>query len=98
MTINLESDLEQQCAAMEQATWTKLQAEVCMNVANAKYFAFVGECERMVEFMRLGFVNRPTAADYLHQTAIYNQLYFEYGTDEIQGIIAAAFASEAIAC
>lgn len=95
MTINLEADLEQQCAAMDQRKWTALQAEICMNVANAKYFAFVAECERMAEFMRLGFVNRQTAADYLHQTAAYNQLYFEYGTDRIQKIMAAALASEA---
>lgn len=82
--------------AIEQ--WTALQAEICMNVANAKFHAFVDEADRLAYWVRLGVVKKQVAADYLHESAVYNQLYFEYGTDEIQGIIAAAFASEAIAC
>ncbi len=77
------------------ADWTKLQAEVCMNVANAKYYAFAAECERVAEWLRLGFLNRQTAADYLHEAASYNQLYFEYGTDRIQKIMADALSEAA---
>jgi hypothetical protein len=72
---------------------TKLQIKICMNVANAKYNAFAVEAERAAEFVHLGFITRAVAADYLHETAIYNQLYFEYGTDRIQAIVAAAFES-----
>jgi hypothetical protein len=73
--------------------WTKLQTKICMNVANARYHAFAVEAEWAAEFVRLGFITRAVAADYLHETAIYNQLYFEYGTDRVQAIIAAAFES-----
>jgi hypothetical protein len=82
---------------MSVQNWTGLQAEICMNVANAKFYAFVVEAERMAEFLRLGFVNRATAADYLHETAEYNQLYLEYGTDRIQKIMAEALDSKAAA-
>ena len=75
--------------------WTALPAEVCMNVANAKYYAFADEAARMAHWVRLGVVQKQVAADYLDEAATYNQLYFEYGTDRIQGIVAAAFASEA---
>ena len=91
MTINLNAD-------SDPTSWTALQTEICMSVALAKLDAFMAEAERMAEFARLGFVTRAVAGDYLHEAAIYNQLYFEYGTDHIQGIISAAFASEAIAC
>jgi hypothetical protein len=78
--------------------WTALQAEICMNVANAKYYAFADEAAKLAHWVRLGVVKKQIAADYLHESAVYNQLYFEYGTDKIQGIIANAFTSEAIAC
>jgi len=49
----------------------------------------------MAEFVRLGFITRAVAAGYLHEAAIYNQLYFEYGADAIQAIMSAALHSEA---
>ncbi|MBR1199332.1 hypothetical protein JQ574_25370 [Bradyrhizobium sp. AUGA SZCCT0158] len=75
--------------------WTALQTEICINVANAKFHAFIHESKRIAEFRRLGFVNCQTAADYLHETAIYNQLYFEYGTDRIQKVMAEALGEAA---
>jgi len=88
-------NLNAEWTATDPMKWTALQTEICMNVANAKFYAFVAEAERMAEFKRLGFVTRATAADYLHETAVYNQLYFEYGTDRIQKIMAEALESEA---
>lgn len=84
MTFNLDAEVDP-------INWTKLQTEICMGVANAKYHAFVAEADRAAEFVRLGFITRATAADYLHTSAIYNQLYFEYGTERIQAIMSAAF-------
>jgi hypothetical protein len=88
MTLNLEAEIEIPCDVTK---WTKLQTEICMNVANAKFHAFIVEAERMAEFTRLGFITRATAADYLHEAAIYNSLIFEYGADRIQKIMAEAF-------
>jgi hypothetical protein len=88
MTFNLEAEIDP-------TKWTALQREICMNVALAKRDAFIAETERAAEFVRLGFITRATAADYLHEAAIYNQLIFEYGADAIQAIMAAALASEA---
>jgi hypothetical protein len=95
MTLNLEADIKEQVGALNEYKWTALQTEVCMNVANAKYYAFIEEATRAAEFVRLGFVSRATAADYLHGTAIHNHLYFEYGTDRIQKIMAEALEGEA---
>ena len=95
MNLNLEADLAQQVAGLDPKTWTALQAEFCVNVANAKHDAFAAEAERAAEFVRLGLITRTTAADYLHNAAAYNSLYFEYGADHIQSIISAALASEA---
>jgi hypothetical protein len=93
MTLNLEAEIE----IPDYSTWTQLQAEICMNVANAKLYAFVAEAERAADYTRLGFLTRATAADYLHETAVYNELYFEYGRDRIQEIMAGALDSEAAA-
>jgi hypothetical protein len=71
--------------------WTALQAEVCMNVANAKFFAFEAEAERLAHWVRLGIVSKSTAADYLNESAAHNQLYFEYGADRIQAVMSEAF-------
>jgi hypothetical protein len=90
MTLNLEEEINP-------TKWTKLQTEVCMNVANANYHAFIAEAQRVAEFVRLGFITRAVAADYLHEAAIYNQLAFEYGADAIQAIMSAAFDSEVAA-
>ena len=84
MTFNLNAEIDP-------TKWTALQTEICMNVALAKRDAFIAESQRMAEFVRLGFITRPVAADYLHEAAIYNQLIFEYGADAIQAIVSAAF-------
>ena len=93
--INLEADLEEQCAALDERKWTALQTEITMNVANAKWWAFVGECDRAAEFVRLGLITRTIAADYLHNAATYNALLYEYGTDRVQKVMANALQSEA---
>lgn len=72
--------------------WTPLQTDVCMSVALAKRDAFIAEAQRVTELVRLGLLKKPDAADTLHEAAIYNQLYFEYGADHIQQIMAAAFS------
>jgi hypothetical protein len=92
MTLNLEAEIEIPCDVTK---WTKLQTEICMNVANAKFYAFIAEAERAAELTRLGFITRTTAADYLHQIAIYSSLYFEYGTKRVQAIMAEAFEAAA---
>jgi len=93
MTLNLEVEIDP--TRLDPTKWTALQTEICMNVALAKRDAFIAEAERAAEFVRLGFITRTVAADYLHEAAIYNQLTFEYGTDAIQAIMSAAFDSEA---
>jgi hypothetical protein len=89
--LNLEADW----AAVDPTKWTALQAEVCMNVALAKRDAFIAEAERMADYVRCGFITRTMAGDYLHEAAIYNRLYFEYGADAIQRIMSAAFSEAA---
>ena len=89
MTLNLEAEIDP--TWLDPTKWTALQTEICMNVALAKRDAFTAEAQRMAEFVRLGFITRVVAADYLHEAVIYNQLYFEYGADAIQKIIAEAF-------
>jgi hypothetical protein len=91
MTLNLDAEW----IAIDPTKWTALQTEICMSVALAKRNAFIAEAERAAEFVRLGFITRPVAAEYLHEAAIYNQLYFEYGRDAIQRIMSAAFDCEA---
>jgi hypothetical protein len=91
MTVNLEADIGEQLDAMDERRWTKLQSEICMNIATAKHDAFVWEAERMAEWIRLGIITRPIAAEYLHTAAAYNSLIFEYGADQIQKIVAEAF-------
>jgi hypothetical protein len=90
MTLNLNAEIDP-------TKWTALQTEICMTVALAKRDAFIEEAHRAAEFVRLGFITRPVAADYLHEAAIYNSLYFEYGADAIQAIMSAALDSEAAA-
>jgi hypothetical protein len=94
MTLNLEADIVEQVLALDPTEWTTLQTSVCMTIANAKFYAFVAEAERMAEFVRLGLLTRATAADVLHTAAVYNALCAEYGTDRIQKIMAAAFECE----
>jgi hypothetical protein len=90
MTLNLESEIDP-------TKWTALQVEVCMNVANAKIYAFAAEADRMAELVRLGLITRAVGADYLNESAVYNGLYYDYGADHVQSIISSAFASEAAA-
>jgi hypothetical protein len=71
--------------------WTALQSEICMNVANAKFYAFAAEAERLAHWVRIGVVSKSAAADYLNESASYNQLYFEYGADRIQAVMSEAF-------
>jgi hypothetical protein len=97
MTLNLESDIDEQIAALDETKWTPLQADVCMGVARAKLDRFMDQAERLAELVRVRVLPKAVAADYLHQTAIYNQLYFEYGADHIQEIMAQALGSEAAA-
>lgn len=95
MTLNLEADIEEQAATLDQKKWTQLQTEVCMNVATAKFYAFAAEAERMADWVCLGVVSKTVAADYLHTSAAYNGLYFEYGADRVQQIMADALESRA---
>jgi hypothetical protein len=90
MMLNLEAEIDP-------TKWTAFQTEMCMNVALAKRDAFIAEAERVGDLVRLGLLARPTAADYLQTVAVYNALTFEYGTDAIQAIMAAALANEAAA-
>jgi hypothetical protein len=91
MTLNLDAEW----IAIDPTKWTKLQSEICMSVALAKRNAFISEAQRMGEFVRLGFITRATAADYLHEAAVYNSLIFEYGENAVQAIVAAAFEAAA---
>jgi len=75
--------------------WNPLQTEICMSVALAKRDAFIAEAERVADLVRLGLLTKPEAADTLHEAATYNQLYFEYGTDHIQEIMAATIGGTA---
>jgi hypothetical protein len=97
MTLNLQADLREQWEALDPHKWTPLQTEVCMNVANAKLYAFEAEAERIAELIRLKLISKAEGADRLHIAAIYNQLVYEYGTDRVQNIVAAAFDREAAA-
>lgn len=90
MTINLEAEIDP-------TKWTALQTEVCMNVANAKIYAFATEAERIAEIVRLGLITRAVGGDYLNECAVYNALYYDYGADHVQSIISAAFAGQAAA-
>jgi hypothetical protein len=89
-TFNLEQDPN-----IDPTTWTVLQTEICMNVATAKREAFIAEAVRMAEYVRLKIISRAMAADYLREAAIYNQLIFEYGEDDIQAIMSVALSEAA---
>jgi hypothetical protein len=84
--MNLESDIPESAGF----NWSPLQIEVCMSVAMAKRDAFIAEAYRIGDLVRLRVLDRATAADTLHEAATYNELYFEYGRDEIQEIMASA--------
>jgi hypothetical protein len=86
--LNLEADI----SVSAECDWTPLQADICMSIALAKRDAFMAEAQRVAAFVRLGFITRTVAADYLNEAAIYNQLTFEYGTDAIQAIMSAALS------
>jgi len=90
MNLNLESDIAEQLRMVDPSQWSTLQAEICLNIANARFYAFIDEAARLSSLVRLGLVDRAAAADHLHTAAIYNQLYAEYGADNIQGVMAGA--------
>jgi len=80
---------------MSEIDWTPLQTDICMSVALAKRDAFIAKAERVAELVRLCLLTKADAADTLHEAAMYNQLYFEYGADHIQGIMARAIEGAA---
>jgi hypothetical protein len=90
MTLNLDQDLAEQVQCLDESKWSPLQAETCMAVANAKFYAFEAEAARLSEFVRCGFMTRTAAADTLHAAALYSSLYAEYGRDRIQRIVSEA--------
>ena len=98
MQLNLEANLAEQVAVLDEKTWTALQAQTCMAVANAKIYAFAGEADRLAELVRLGLITLAVAVDYLETAAAYNALHYEYGTDHVQSIMSAAFAGQVAAC
>lgn len=83
--------------SIHEINWTPWQTAICMNVALAKLNAFAEEAYRAADDVRRGVVTKADAADGLHEAAIYNQLYFEYGTERIQQIMADAFLIEVAA-
>ena len=93
--LNLEADISEQIAPLDETRWTKLQTEICMNVANARFYAFAAEADRMAELVRLCVIQRLLAANYLHVCADYNGLYFDYGRDRIQAVMAEALEAAA---
>ena len=84
--MNLESDIPESPSF----NWSPLQIEVCMSVAMAKRDAFIAEAYRIGDLVRLKVLDRATAADTLHEAATYNELYFEYGREHIQQLMANA--------
>jgi len=97
MTLNLDADIAGQVECLNSSRWTPLQAETCMYVANAKYYAFQDEADRHAEFVRCGLETRAEAVEILHAAALYNGLYCEYGRDKIQGVVAEALRKVAAA-
>ena len=77
------------------AQWNPLQVDIVLGVANAKYNEFVGATDYVARLVRGRLITKQDGVDTLHEAALYNGLYSEYGRDEIQSIIAAAFEAEA---
>ncbi|MBR1164241.1 hypothetical protein [Bradyrhizobium elkanii] len=96
MNLNLDSDFAEQVSALDPGRWSNLQAEMCLNIANARFYAFVAESEHAAGLVRLGLISRGDAADHLHTAAVYNQLYFEYGAEAIQKIMADAMTASGV--
>lgn len=71
--------------------WTPLQTDICMSIANAKYYTFIDEAGRLAKLIRARMLSAADAADCLHEAANYNALYMEYGVDQIQGVMAEMF-------
>jgi hypothetical protein len=81
----------------EISDWSLLQTDVCMSVALAKRSEFINQAHRLGDLVRFGRLSVADAADTLQEAATYNQLCFEYGTDQIQDIMAQALGFEAAA-
>ncbi|MHC2241227.1 hypothetical protein [Bradyrhizobium elkanii] len=92
MNLNLEGDIAEQVSALDPGRWSSLQAEMCLNIANARFYAFVAESEHAAGLVRLGLISRVDAADHLHTAAVYNALYVEYGAQAIQRVMADAMS------
>ncbi|WP_342728869.1 hypothetical protein AAFG07_20840 [Bradyrhizobium sp. B097] len=92
MKLNLESNIDEQVSTLDPEKWSNLQAEICLNIANARFHAFVAESEHAAGLVRLGLISRVVAADHLHVAAIYNALYVEYGAEAIQRVMADAMS------
>ncbi|WP_441278584.1 hypothetical protein AB7783_19995 [Tardiphaga sp. 172_B4_N1_3] len=75
-------------------SWTSLQLEMVVLVANAKFERFLDVAEYIAGLVRQGLVTKQDAVDLLHEVALYNALYVEYGRDRIHSIIATPFRSE----
>jgi hypothetical protein len=74
--------------------WTPLQIDIVLGVANAKHNEFVGATDYIARLVRGRLITKQDGVDTLHEAALYNGLYAEYGRDNIQSIIAAAFQLE----
>ena len=77
--------------------WDPLQTDVCITIALAKRDEFINQAHRLSELVRLQVLSIADAADTLQEAASYNSLTFEYGTDQIQQIMAQALGFEAAA-
>jgi hypothetical protein len=78
----------------DQTQWTPLQIDIVLSVANARYNEFVIRADYIARLVRSRLITKQDGVDTLHEAALYNGLYVEYGRDNIQSIIAAAFESE----
>lgn len=74
--------------------WTPLQLDIVLRVANAKYNEFVGATDYVARSVRNRLIIKQDGVDTLHEAALYNGLYAEYGRDNIQTVIATAFKLE----
>src|SRR6218665_1389870 len=67
--------------------WTSLQRDLVLAIANARFDRFHDAVEYVVGLVRHRWVTKQDAVDLLHEVALYNALYQEYGRDRIQKII-----------
>lgn len=75
----------------------KALLSMCANVANANLHAFAVEAFEVARMHKDHLLARQLASDWMDAIARYNSLYFWYGRDCIQGIMADAFAESEVA-